>query len=421
MELKEYKLGDIAEISTGYPFDGNLYAKEGIRVLRGENIGDGILKWDDRIDKRWNAPFSKSDVYTLCDGDIVMQMDGNVGRNKSRVFAHDLPMLIAQRVGCIRAKKEIADQDFLYYVICSEHYLRYINKVKTGTSIHHISLSQISNYTLSIPPFITQKRIADVLSSFDKQIALNKQINQNLEALARQLYDYWFVQFDFPNEEGKPYKSSGGKMVYNPILKREIPEGWEVKEMEEIIDIKSGFPFQSTTYLSKGKYSIITIKNVQDGFLDLSGTDFLDELPPRIPDYCILKRGDILISLTGNIGRVGRVFSDNLLLNQRVGYVDCKNQYNNWAYLYITSSQVRLQIEKLGIGSAQLNVSPIQIGKIKLALPTDQVLSSFDKKLAAILEHILANSNEIASLTKQRDELLPLLMNGQVNFDLSDD
>ena len=236
--------------------------------------------------------------------------------------------------------------------------------------------------------------------------------------MARQLYDYWFVQFDFPNEKGKPYKSSGGKMVYNPILKREIPEGWEVKEMEEIIDIKSGFPFQSTTYLSKGKYSIITIKNVQDGFLDLSGTDFLDELPPRIPDYCILKRGDILISLTGNIGRVGRVFSDNLLLNQRVGYVDCKNQYNNWAYLYITSSQVRLQIEKLGIGSAQLNVSPIQIGKIKLALPTDQVLSSFDKKLAAILEHILANSNEIASLTKQRDELLPLLMNGQVNFDL---
>ncbi len=421
MELKEYKLGDIAEISTGYPFDGNLYAKEGIRVLRGENIGDGILKWDDRIDKRWNAPFSKSDVYTLCDGDIVMQMDGNVGRNKSRVFAHDLPMLIAQRVGCIRAKKEIADQDFLYYVICSEHYLRYINKVKTGTSIHHISLSQISNYTLSIPPLITQKRIADVLSSFDKQIALNKQINQNLEALARQLYDYWFVQFDFPDANGKPYKSSGGKMVYNPILKREIPEGWEVKEMEEIIDIKSGFPFQSTTYLSKGEYSIITIKNVQDGFLDLSGTDFLDELPPRIPDYCILKRGDILISLTGNIGRVGRVFSDNLLLNQRVGYVDCKNQYNNWAYLYITSSQVRLQIEKLGIGSAQLNVSPIQIGKIKLALPTDQVLSSFDKKLAAILEHILANSNEIASLTKQRDELLPLLMNGQVNFDLSDD
>lgn len=182
MELKEYKLGDIAEISTGYPFDGNLYAKEGIRVLRGENIGDGILKWDDRIDKRWNAPFSKSDVYTLCDGDIVMQMDGNVGRNKSRVFAHDLPMLIAQRVGCIRAKKEIADQDFLYYVICSERYLRYINKVKTGTSIHHISLSQISNYTLSIPPLITQKRIADVLSSFDKQIALNKQINQNLLA-----------------------------------------------------------------------------------------------------------------------------------------------------------------------------------------------------------------------------------------------
>ena len=319
-------------------------------------------------------------------------------------------------------KPEWDSQYIFYYLQYFYNTGVFFNFEGKTSGLHNLQIEQAFK---AIPikkiPLPEQKRIASVLSALDKKIALNRQINQNLEALARQLYDYWFLQFDFPNEEGKPYKSSGGKMVYNPILKREIPEGWEVKEMEEIIDIKSGFPFQSTTYLSKGKYSIITIKNVQDGFLDLSGTDFLDELPPRIPDYCILKRGDILISLTGNIGRVGRVFSDNLLLNQRVGYVDCKNQYNNWAYLYITSSQVRLQIEKLGIGSAQLNVSPIQIGKIKLALPTDQVLSSFDKKLAAILEHILANSDEIASLTKQRDELLPLLMNGQVNFDLSDD
>ena len=315
------------------------------------------------------------------------------------------------------------DFQYCYYLLISDAITNYLCGQNSNTSGSHkrIDTSDFFNININLPTIEEQKKIGKILHALDKKIALNRQINQNLEALARQLYDYWFVQFDFPDANGKPYKSFGGKMVYNIQLKREIPDGWEVKEMEEIIDIKSGFPFQSTTYLSKGKYSIITIKNVQDGFLDLSGTDFLDELPPRIPDYCILKRGDILISLTGNIGRVGRVFSDNLLLNQRVGYVDCKNQYNNWAYLYITSSQVRLQIEKLGIGSAQLNVSPIQIGKIKLALPTDQVLSSFDKKLAAILEHILANSNEIASLTKQRDELLPLLMNGQVNFDLSDD
>ena len=239
--------------------------------------------------------------------------------------------------------------------------------------------------------------------------------------MARQLYDYWFVQFDFPNEEGKPYKSSGGKMVYDPILKREIPEGWKECFIDDVIEIKSGFPFQSSTYLSEGKYKIITIKNVQDGYLDTNDTDYIDELPPRIPNYCILKLGNSLMSLTGNVGRVGRVFSNNLLLNQRVGLIDCKNGFNNWAYLFVTTEQIRKQIEKLGIGSAQSNVSPLQIGKIKMVLPPQELLLNFEDKVKPTLDKILCLSDENVSLTKQRDELLPLLMNGQVNFDLSDD
>ncbi len=418
MELKEYKLGDIAEIVNGstptttcpHYYDGDIV------WITPKDLSEQKSKYIEKGERNiTEAGFNSCSTHLIPKYNILLTSRAPIG------------LLAINKVACctnqgfknLIINKDIVDVDYLYYYL--KYHIAEIEALGTGTTFKEVSKVSMEKYTVSLPDLEEQKKVSSILSALDAKISLNRQINQNLEALARQLYDYWFVQFDFPNEEGKPYKSSGGKMVYNPILKREIPEGWEVKEMEEIIDIKSGFPFQSTTYLSKGKYSIITIKNVQDGFLDLSGTDFLDELPPRIPDYCILKRGDILISLTGNIGRVGRVFSDNLLLNQRVGYVDCKNQYNNWAYLYITSSQVRLQIEKLGIGSAQLNVSPIQIGKIKLALPTDQVLSSFDKKLAAILEHILANSNEIASLTKQRDELLPLLMNGQVNFDLSDD
>ena len=419
MELKEYKLGDIAEIITGVSYTPNDITTSGIRILRGGNIqAETVLLKDDDV----FLPMSYANNNQLKKYDtIIVSSTGSVDAlAKGATIFEDLPNTqIGAFLRIIRPKEE--KYAMIISMWCTSHFFRqYMMKKAKGTSINNIRTDFLTDFPIFFPADGDLENTSNLYLNIEKKLLLNRQINQNLEALARQLYDYWFVQFDFPNEEGKPYKSSGGKMVYNPILKREIPEGWEVKEMEEIIDIKSGFPFQSTTYLSKGKYSIITIKNVQDGFLDLSGTDFLDELPPRIPDYCILKRGDILISLTGNIGRVGRVFSDNLLLNQRVGYVDCKNQYNNWAYLYITSSQVRLQIEKLGIGSAQLNVSPIQIGKIKLALPTDQVLSSFDKKLAAILEHILANSNEIASLTKQRDELLPLLMNGQVNFDLLD-
>ena len=113
--------------------------------------------------------------------------------------------------------------------------------------------------------------------------------------MAKQLYDYWFVQFDFPDEEGKPYKSSGGKMVWNEKLKREIPEGWYVNTLNNWLEIKSGFPFKSGTYLTSGRYKVITIKNVQDGELDTTGCDFVDEIPQRAKDYIILKNGDRLI------------------------------------------------------------------------------------------------------------------------------
>ena len=230
------------------------------------------------------------------------------------------------------------------------------------------------------------------------------------------MYNYWFVQFDFPDANGKPYKSNGGKMVWNDQLKREIPEGWEVVYMEKTIQIKSGFPFQSNTYMPNGRYQIITIKNVQDGFLDISTADSIDTLPPKLPAYCILKQGDILISLTGNIGRVGRVFSDNLLLNQRVGYLECKSNHDSWAYLYITEDSVRRKIEKLGIGSAQSNVSPIQIGKIQMVLPPTYILDTFEYMVKPILKTTLINANQSSRLCRQRDELLPLLMNGQVSI-----
>ena len=427
MELKEYKLGDIAEISTGYPFDSNLYAKEGIRVLRGENIGDGILKWDDRIDKRWNAPFSKSDVYTLCDGDIVMQMDGNVGRNKSRVFAPDLPMLIAQRVGCIRAKKEIADQDFLYYVICSERYLRYINKVKTGTSIHHISLSQISNYTLSIPPLITQKRIADVLSSFDKQIALNKQINQNLEALARQLYDYWFVQFDFPNEEGKPYKSSGGKMVYNTILKREIPEGWEVKTINEIAQSTRGVTYNKSDLVNQGVDSILVLRgnNIEGNSLVYDGN------VAYVPHTLVaasqrIKKFDIIMTMSsGSKAHIGKcvLFNYDSLdtFGAFLNKFSAPQEYAYLLFLHFISNEFKSKIQSICNGTGINNLTNESFNHILLPTANEEIRKHFKAVCAPIFDSIGKNELEIVSLTKQRDELLPLLMNGQVNFDLSDD
>ena len=179
-EWKTYKLSSIANLSTGFPFDGHKYSSIGIRVLRGENIGDKCFNWDERRDKRWNEEFERIDEFSLRPGDIVLQMDGNVGRNKARISNDDCPMLIAQRVACLRAKENIS-QAFLYYIVVGKSFKDYLDSVKTGTSIQHISLKQIGDFEVTIPSsYSEQQRIADVLQALDDKIELNTRINHNL-------------------------------------------------------------------------------------------------------------------------------------------------------------------------------------------------------------------------------------------------
>ena len=238
--------------------------------------------------------------------------------------------------------------------------------------------------------------------------------------MAKQLYDYWFVQFDFPNEEGKPYKSSGGKMVWNDKLKREIPKGWSVNALNNWLEIKSGFPFKSETYLTSGHYKIITIKNVQDGELDTSGCDFVDEIPLRAKDYILLQIGDRLISLTGNCGRLCTVIENNLLLNQRVGLLYCNKLYLEYFYNHLNSQSMRMMVDYLANGAAQANLSPVELCNTLCAMPQNNTLVEYNLKAEVIRKAIVRNHQEISTLIKQRDELLPLLMNGQVSLLNSD-
>lgn len=240
--------------------------------------------------------------------------------------------------------------------------------------------------------------------------------------MAKQLYDYWFVQFDFPDENGRPYKSSGGEMVWNEKLKREVPFGWNVTPLYTWLDIKSGFPFSSETYKSSGTYKVITIKNVQDGYLITSGCDYLDEIPFQAKDHIALKIGDRLISLTGNCGRLCVVAENNLLLNQRVGLLDCAEIALEYAYNLLSSASMRSVVENLANGAAQANLSPIELCKTNSILPPDEILSLYNEISNTLRSLSLQCIQEIAGLTKIRVSLLPLLMNGQVsvNYHLSE-
>lgn len=249
-------------------------------------------------------------------------------------------------------------------------------------------------------------------------------LNHNLEAPAKQLYDYWFVQFDFPDENGRPYKSSGGKMVWNEKLKREIPASWETKEVDDIADVYNGATPSTIDELNYGGDIVwITPKDLSDqkqkfiykGERNISQVGY---------DSCsthLLPSNTILMSSRAPIGLLA-IAKKELCTNQ--GFKSFVPKYGNTAiYLYYYLQYHIRQIEQLGTGTTFKEVSREDIIKFPILNPSDNILDLWEKRVSALNDKQLEIQKENENLTKQCDELLPLLMNGQVsvNYDLSHD
>ena len=236
-------------------------------------------------------------------------------------------------------------------------------------------------------------------------------INDYLEETAKTIYDYWFVQFDFPDENGKPYKSSGG------TFKNGLPIGWNYVPIKNICNILSGFPFQSDDYVQNGKYKLLTIKNVQDTGINLDVDNYISILPENMPEFCKLDIGSILMSLTGNVGRVGILYDSNCLLNQRVSLMQAKNPIiTPFIYCLLKSSKMRYILESLATGTSQKNLSPIEAGKIMIPYDSE-IIKDFSIKVTPLIDSIITNLKENNNLTNLRNWLLPMLMNGQATIE----
>ena len=233
--------------------------------------------------------------------------------------------------------------------------------------------------------------------------------------MARQLYDYWFVQFDFPNEEEKPYKSSGGKMVYNPILKREIPEGWHCGNLNEIAKFTNGLACQKFRPTSENEsLRVIKIREMHEGFS--KDTEYVTS---NIPESVKVYNGDVLFSWSASL-EVMLWAKGNGGLNQHIFKVTSANEFPKSFYYYQLLNYVSLfkqmaEARKTTMG----HITQDHLEQSRIAIPDDKDITyKLEEKMSPIFDAIINNESEIAALTKQRDELLPLLMNGQVNFDL---
>ena len=274
-------------------------------------------------------------------------------------------------------------------------------------------------------PLEKQNQIVASLASIDEKIKVNRQINDNLEAMAKQLYDYWFVQFDFPNEEGKPYKSSGGAMVYNERLKREIPIGWEVENLINFAEIKNGATPSTADEANYGGDIVwITPKDLSD-----QQSKFVYQGERNITkqgfDSCstsMLPTNSVLMSSRAPIGLVS-IAKHEVCTNQGFKSFIPKS-ISDSIYLYYYIKHHIKQIEQLGTGTTFKEVSRDDLCKFPiLTIGAKNIYVQWIELQNGIAEKQLALTKEIAALTKQRDELLPLLMNGQasINYHLSDD
>ena len=275
---------------------------------------------------------------------------------------------------------------FLLYWIKSN--VEYLQSIGTGTTFQEISGSVLKDVDIILPPLPEQKAIAEVLSSLDDKIDLLTRQNNTLEDLGQAFFRKWFVED--ADEKLKKYPLS------------------------ELMVIQNGFAFRSRDYQDAGKYKIVTIKNVQDGFIDTSGTTFLNQLPVGMPDYVLLTIGDVLISLTGNVGRVGIVVEDNLLLNQRVAKISPYNpEYLPFLYFYFRNETTREYLINLAHGTAQANLSPIETLKTEVSF-SKTLIKKYSELFMPMYQKIIKNKQQIIVLQKLRDTLLPKLISGEI-------
>lgn len=417
--LTRYKLRELIDVTRGMSLPGENYSEEGklIRLTLGNfnYTGGGFKENTSKKDIYYTGDVKED--YILKKGDIITplteQTAGLLG--STAMIPESGKYIQSQDVALITTwNQDKIDHLFCYYLISSDVVRKQLSAAAQQTKIRHTSPDKIMDCVVWVPELSLQQKIGKALYTIDKKISLNTRLNAELEAMAKQLYDYWFVQFDFPDENGKPYKSSGGKMVYNEKLKRDIPEGWEVKRIGNIAEIKSGYPFKSELMNEVGEYKIVTIRNVQDNYLDLTNVTCIDSCPNNIKEYCILKEGDILISLTGNVGRVCVVYRDGLLLNQRVGVIKPKQRVSQWCHRLFLDKSIRSTIENWANGCAQANVSPLDIENILIAQPELSIIKEFEIIAKPFIKRQIELAKQNDYLTHLRDSLLPMLMNGQV-------
>ena len=355
---------------------------------------DNILQNKQGIECATSLPIQGGKVTAFKKGDILL---ANIRPYLKKIWYAQFDGGCSADVLAIRANAE-TDSHFLFYALFRDDFFIHAMKGAKGTKMPRGDKAQIMEFKIPVFDLKTQQSIAAVLSALDKKIALNKQINTRLEEMAKTLYDYWFVQFDFPDANGKPYKSSGGEMVFDETLKREIPKGWEVKSLGEIADLYQPATLSEKELNKNGQFLVYGANGIIGKY---------NKFNHENPVVAVACRGNSCGAI--NITQPKSWITGNAMV------VNPKNK--NMCIDFIKNTLLVNNLDKVVSGSAQPQITRTNFAPLKVITPNESLLKLYSDIINPMFNKRINRIQQNTKLTQLRDFLLPMLMNGQVSVE----
>ncbi len=412
-------LGDLVKAGGGIihtgPFGSQLHAEDyvaqGIPCIMPANMKNN------RVDLSNISFISDKDAqrlskYLVKEGDIVYSRRGNVTL-KALIRKNEAGYFCG--TGCLLLRPgNLFDSDYLTYYLSTPKIQSWIISQAIGATMPNLNTGILARIPFSGPEKDIQKKISSVLKAIDDKLELNNRINAELEAMAKTLYDYWFVQFDFPDANGKPYKTSGGKMQYNATLKREIPANWRASNILSLANLLGGgTPAKTKTEYWNGSIPFFTPSDSDMNIYSLNTQDSITDLGLKNSSTRLFEKNTIFITARGSVGRLA-LNAVPMAMNQSCYALKAK-QGSSFAFLYFLTKELIHHLEVKATGSVFNSIVSNDIEHTNLALPDDNgLIDSYANKTELAFTKIELLTKENQQLIALRDWLLPLLMNGQI-------